>query len=419
MTNAIVVGVSRLPGHEWEVRDCLDELTQLSETAGYKVVHRQIFKQPTISPAYFIGKGKAETIAELVLRLECQLVVFDDDLSPAQSRNLENLIGVAVTDRTKIILDIFAMHARSKPGRLQVELARLEYELPRLRHRWSHLERQKGGIGMRSGPGEQQMEVDRRRIQEKIVRLQEEIDVIKRRREELRRTRRREGWALVTLVGYTNAGKSTLLNSLTGANVLTKNQLFVTLDPTTRLVELPNQQPVLVTDTVGFIRKLPHNLVDAFHATLEEVVQADLLVHVIDSAHPRVHEQIMAVNGVLRELNVQHKPIVMVLNKVDLAEGEQQVSGLSRELGNCVAVSALKGVGLEKFCDMLADNLRDRRVNMCLRIPLAEAKLIANLRGAAKIHKERYDKDSAYFEAGVSKETEGLYARYVIPCEEI
>ena len=284
-----------------EVEDYLRELRALTATAQAEIVGETICRLRTLHPATFIGRGKAQQIGANLSAAGASLVIFDDDLTPAQGRTLEDILGVRVVDRTQLILDIFAQRALTLEGGLQIELAQLRYLIPRLRGLWTHLERQKGGIGLK-GPGEKQLELDRRRIEQRIHRLQSQLQHVRQRRAELRRGRRRHGWALLTLVGYTNAGKSTLLNRLTQAGVQADNRLFATLDPTTRQLQLPNRQQCLLTDTVGFIRKLPHHLVEAFKATLEEVNEADLLLHVIDASHPRVDEQIAAVELVLREL---------------------------------------------------------------------------------------------------------------------
>jgi GTP-binding protein HflX len=340
-------------------------------------------------------------------------VVFDDDLSPAQGRNLERIIGVRVIDRTQLILDIFALHAHTREGALQIELAQLEYLIPRLRHMWTHLERQQGGIGLR-GPGEKQLEMDRRRIQAQIGRLRKELKQVRKRRSEQRRGRRRHGWALLTLVGYTNAGKSTLLNRLTAADVLAYDKLFATLDPTTRKLALPNNQMALLTDTVGFIKKLPHHLVESFRATLEEVVEADYLVHVIDASHPHAEQQIAAVREVLRELGGEDTPTIHVLNKVDADSASRQVGHLGRLVGGAVPVSALTGEGIESLLDAFADRLKNRNVEVRMRIPLSEGKLISDVRLGGKVIEEEYEDTAVVMEARLPPRLLGLCKRFCV-----
>ena len=389
---ALLIGVQFRSRRGWDVHDSLDELALLADTAGAKVVDRVICHLVSVHPATFIGKGKAAQIADQAREAHATTVIFDDELSPVQSRNLEDALGVKVIDRTQLILDIFAQHARTKDGGLQIELAQLQYLLPRIRQLWTGFEQQKGGIGLR-GPGERQLELDRRRIQERISRIGKALEDVRGHRAEQRRGRRRHGWALITLVGYTNAGKSTLLNHLTGASVEAGDRLFATLDPTTRQIRLPNNQPALITDTVGFIRKLPHHLVESFKATLEEVNEADLLLHVIDASHPRVDEQIEAVEGVLRELGVKEKPILPVLNKIDLTSAQNQWGRLSSKMGRGIPVSALTGEGLDALRDELADFLRSRSMQVELRIPASDGKIIASIRSAGKVLSAKYGDD--------------------------
>lgn len=392
---ALLVGVMvRGVNDEWDVKDTLDELAQLTESAGAEVLGRMLCKQAKIHAAHFIGKGKAEELAQMVKDTGANLVIFDEDLSPAQGRNLEEVLAVRVLDRTQLILDIFAQRARTKEGCLQVELAQHRYLLPRLRRMWTHLERQAGGIGLK-GPGETQIEMDRRRIQDLIRTLTQELELVRTRRAEQRRGRQRHGWALVSIVGYTNAGKSTLLNRLAGADIYAKDQLFATLDPTTRQVELPNRSPCLMTDTVGFIRKLPHHLVDSFKATLEEVIESDLLLHVIDCSHPQVEQQIDAVHAVLQELGADDKPALYVLNKIDKEEGARAAHRLSHRVGRSAAVSAVTGEGIENLLNELADSLKGDKLVMKLSIPLSEGRLLAQLRQSATVLEEKYEGESA------------------------
>lgn len=414
---ALLIGVQQRAQTAWEVSDSLDELDQLACTADAVVVDRYVFKQEKPHPGLFIGRGKAEQIAARVEADEVNTVIFDDDLTPAQGRNLEAIIKTKVLDRTQLILDIFAARAATSEGRLQVELAQLRYTMPRLRRMWTHLERQKGGIGLR-GPGEQQIEVDRRRIEQRIDRLSAELEHVRTRRAEQRKGRRRHGWALVSLVGYTNAGKSTLLNRLSEAHVFAHDQLFATLDPTTRQIRLPNHQPALLTDTVGFIRKLPHGLVESFKATLEEVAEADLLLHVIDASHPQVERQIEAVEQVLEEIGAGQKPTLMVLNKIDLPEGRNRARALERDLPHSVVLSARSGEGIDRLEAALADALRHRNVAVLLRVPHAEGKLLSQLTSAANILERTYVDDIVEIRARVPVHLLGPCRPYIVPDPE-
>ena len=408
----VLIGVQQRGQTLADVEDTLDELAQLTDTAGGEVIGDFICRQDHPHPGHFIGSGKAEEIATWIAENKPATVIFDDELTPAQGRNLEKIFKVKVIDRTQMILDIFAQHARTKEGCLQIELAQLGYLLPRLRRMWTHLERQRGGIGMH-GPGESQLETDRRRIEERMARIRKDLTQVRRHRQELRRGRRRHGWALASLVGYTNAGKSTLLNALTGSNVKAYDQLFATLDPTTRQIALPNNQSMLLTDTVGFIRKLPHGLVESFKATLEEVVEADLLVHVIDAAHPQVEQQIEAVNAVLDEIGAGDKATVFVLNKIDMDAGRAMAPRLQRRLDGALPVSAQTGEGMDAFLDLLCDRLRDRNVHMRLRIPIEDGKVIASLHSTANVVSEEYEDTFAEIDAYVPLRSSGLYEPYV------
>jgi GTPase len=384
-----------------EVEDSLRELRALAGTARAEVAGETLCRLRTVHPATYIGKGKTLQIAAEIQAAGVRVAIFDDDLTPAQGRTLEDILGVRVVDRTQLILDIFAQRALTLEGGLQIELAQLRYLVPRLRGLWTHLERQKGGIGLK-GPGEKQLELDRRRIEQRIGRIRDQLQLVRQRRAELRRGRRRHGWALLTLVGYTNAGKSTLLNRLTHAGVLADDQLFATLDPTTRQLQLPNHQPCLLTDTVGFIRKLPHHLVEAFKATLEEVNEADLLVHVIDAAQPRVDEQIAAVEGVLKELGAQDKPVLAVFNKIDLERGRNQATRLADRFRHSVAISATTGDGTAALCQAIADLLRARVTRLHLKIPAGEGRWLAALHANGKVLEQKVRGKHLLVEAIVS-----------------
>ena len=398
---------------EWRVKDTMDELAQLVESAGATVAGRFLCRQQKIKAGHYIGTGKAEEIADWIKETPVSMVVFDDDLTPAQGRNLENVLEVRVLDRTQLILDIFAQRAQTKEGCLQVELAQHQYLLPRLRRMWTHLERQKGGIGLR-GPGETQLEMDRRRIEELIRTIKRDLELVRTRRAEQRRGRKRHGWALVSIVGYTNAGKSTLLNRLSGAEILVEDQLFATLDPTTRQVDLPNHEPALMTDTVGFIQKLPHHLVDSFKATLEEVVEADLIVHVVDASHPQVDTQIDAVHTVLDEISALEKPMLYVFNKIDNEKGRNTAKRLARLHPRSVAVSALTGEGIDLLYDELADCLKGRKVELRLSVPLSEGKLLATLQKSASILEQEYEGSNADLLVRVSPQIAAQCKAFVV-----
>src|SRR6185295_3633845 len=397
---ALLIGLEQDGVSKWDLRDSMEELRELANSAGAEVVDTVTQKLPKPTAPFYIGKGKAEAIKESVQSQGVTSVIFNDELSPAQGRNLENLLSRKVLDRTQLILDIFAQRARSREGRLQIELAQLQYLLPRLTRMWHHLSRQTGGIGTR-GPGETQLEVDRRRVQERIARLERELEEVRKTRAVQRQGRKRNQWPVAAVVGYTNAGKSTLLNLLTGADVVTEDRLFATLDPTTRSLTLPNKQRVLLTDTVGFLRKLPHTLIESFKATLEEVSEADLLIHVVDLSHARVDEQMAAVDSVIKELDAFGKQTLIVFNKVDLVENPELASIYCRRFPGSVAISARTGRGIDQFVEALQAALGAWRLRSHFRIPLSESNLIAELHRVGHVLEVRYDNDCAVITAHV------------------
>jgi GTP-binding protein HflX len=390
-----LIGAQFKSRSDWDVQDSLAELGQLAQTAGADVVGTGIQKIEKPTAKTFIGPGKAQEFAVRCHEESIDTVIFDDELSPGQSRSLEQVFELKILDRTQLILDIFGQRARTREGKLQVELAQLQHLLPRLTRFWTHLSRQKGGIGMRGGEGETQLEADRRKVQERIDKLIRELDAVRRHRATQREGRKRHQWPLASIVGYTNAGKSTLLNTLTGACALAEDKLFATLDPTTRRLRLPTNQNVLLSDTVGFIRKLPHRLVEAFKATLEEVVEADLLVHVVDVSHPKADEQIDAVNTVLAEIHASEKPILMVFNKIDCLGADASVQRFREQYPKAVFVSAKTGLGIPELMLELSTELRPIRDLLDLAIPHAKAAVIARLHAVAQILESDFDQPKA------------------------
>lgn len=407
----ILVGLEHEGVSRWDVEDSLNELQQLASTAGARVVDTVVQKLEKPTAPFYIGKGKAEEVARRCSQKHATSLIFDDELSPAQGRNLEHLTSRKVLDRTQLILDIFASRARTREGRLQIELAQLQYLLPRLTRMWTHLSRQTGGIGTR-GPGETQLEVDRRRVQERIARLERDLRNVRKNRNVQREGRLRHNWPVAALVGYTNAGKSSLLNRLTGAGVLAEDKLFATLDPTTRQFVLPNRQKILLTDTVGFIRKLPHTVIESFKATLEEVRLADLLIHVVDLSHPQCHEQMAAVDATVAELGAHGKQCVIVFNKVDrVADPEIVASHLHRYPGSA-AISALTGEGMDSLFQELEMRLESWRLRGKYRIPVNESALLAELHRVGHVLAVTYDGDDAVVSAHIPPEIKSRLSRY-------
>jgi GTPase len=407
---AILLGL-RLPKQKrWEVRESLEELARLAESAGARVVATVLQERGAPTPPLHFGRGKVDEVRELARTAEATLLISDDPLTPVQERNLQRAVGARVIDRTALILDIFAQRARTSEGKLQVELAQLTYLLPRLVGRWAHLERLGGGIGTR-GPGETQLESDRRVIRRRIGQIHADLRDVQRHRRLLREHRRDVGLPVVALVGYTNAGKTTLLNRLAGASATTADQLFVTLDPAARLVTPPRRAPFLLTDTVGFIQKLPTQVVAAFKATLEELGEADLLLHVVDVSHPRAREQMSAVHGVLEELALEGKPLLTVLNKVDrLSAGD----GFLRQMGSegGIPISARDGGGLDELLSRVDDALRDRRLCCRLRVPYDRAGILGSLYTRGHVVRREDEPDGIWLEVEVPRALAGLVAPY-------
>lgn len=405
---AVLVGVE-LPSkdhHRISLDQSLWELEQLARTAGAEVAQKFTQQLRSVTPATLVGRGKVEEINVGVRQLHPDLVIFDEDLTPAQQRNLESAFNVRVIDRSQLILDIFAQRARSNEGKLQVELAQLEYILPRLTRQWTHLSRLGGGIGTR-GPGETQLEVDRRRIRDKIGHLKRRLKTVERTRALQRKEREEVPFAMVALVGYTNAGKSTLMNALTRAGVLVEDRLFATLDPTIRSLRLPNGDKVMIADTVGFINKIPHSLIEAFKSTLEEVMRADLLLHVVDTSSALAEEQIRIVEDVLVDIGAGEIPTILVLNKTDLGFSAPAAGSATAADKTVCAISALTGVGIPELLDAVAARLDRDKETFHASFSSMQGALLSLLRERGRIVRETYEGDRVDVTAVVTPKLAG------------
>jgi GTP-binding protein HflX len=382
---AVLVGVM-LPDHYAE-NEPLEELEGLAEAAGVRVAGKITQKRETPDAATYLGSGKVEELSMLVQARDADVVIFDNDLSPGQTRNLEKTLNVKVLDRTELILDIFASRAQTAQARLSVELAQLEYSMPRLKRLWTHLSRQKKGVGTR-GPGETQLEEDRRIVEIRIKDLKRQLHVIERRKE--REVSGRRDVLTVSLIGYTNAGKSTLLNALTGSDVYVEDQLFATLDTRTRRWQLPGWGPVLLSDTVGFIRNLPHHLIESFKATLEEARQAHLLLHVADGGNPAVYDQISATFKVLEEIGIQKKDTLLVINKIDSLPDRLRLDGLMNRYPDAIPISARGGEGLTQLATAVSDALSRAFVDVDVEMGVENGRLLAYLAAKGEVLSKHY-----------------------------
>ena len=412
---AIIVGMEYGGGASiigWSAEDSLEELKQLADTAGAEVVARFLQKRPKPDSAFFIGRGKVQELALYVQQENVDLCIFDDELSPAQQRNIEQAMGVRVLDRTALILDIFAQRAHTNEGKLQVELAQLQYTLPRIMGKGLSLSRLGGGIGTR-GPGETKLEVDRRRIRDRIAYIKGCISKVKNVRTLQRSGRAKASVPTVSLVGYTNAGKSTLLNTLTNSDIYAQDQLFATLDPTTRQLELPNKQQAILTDTVGFIQRLPHQLVAAFQSTLEEVVEADVLLHVIDVSHELYKEQANAVYHVLEELGAKDKTIITVYNKIDkLPEGSALAERLAKE-ENSICISAKARLNLDGLLALIAENLKLKSVEESFLVPYSDSAAVSRLHEAGTVLEQEYLAEGTLLKVRLEAEQVQEFEKYL------
>jgi GTP-binding protein HflX len=427
LDTAVLVGVE-LPGADtpWTLYDSMAELAQLARTVDVEVVAELTQTLREINPATLIGKGKVEELVALRTASGANMVIFDEELSPRQQRELEKVLGldVKLLDRTALILDIFAQHARTREGALQVELAQYEYRLPRLTRQWTHLARQAGGGGGRGGnagvglrgPGETQLEVDRREISRRITVLKRELEEVRQHRLRYRQRRRQAALPVVALVGYTNAGKSTLINALTGADVYAADQLFATLDPTTRRMEMPGGRTVLFTDTVGFIQKLPTDLVAAFRATLEEVAESDLLLHVVDVTHPNAAAQAATVAEVLDEIGAADKPMITALNKIDLLGPDEatRADEVAGQFSSSVGISARTGAGLDQLLALIEETLNVSLIRIQVHIPYREGELVALFHQRGLIEREEHDQTGTILTGRIPGTIAPLFEPYVI-----
>ena len=400
----------------WTVDDSLEELKQLADTAGATVIKKFIQKRPKPDPAFFIGRGKVQELALYAQQENIDLCIFDDELSPAQQRNIESVMGIRILDRTALILDIFAQRARTNEGKLQVELAQLQYTLPRIMGKGLMPSRLGGGIGTR-GPGETKLEVDRRRIRDRIAFIKDQIEKVKAVRSLHRSKRKKNNVFEVSLVGYTNAGKSTLLNTLTNSDIYAKDQLFATLDPTTRQLTLPNKQEIIITDTVGFIQRLPHQLIAAFRSTLEVVTEADLLVHVIDVSHELYKEQAAAVHEVLKEIGAETKPVITVYNKIDKLPPDSKLADRLALEEDTVCISAAKKLNLETLQQMIETHLKSKAVEVTLCIPYAETAKAAQLHETANVLEQEYTENGTVMKVILPVKDLEAYNEYILKSE--
>ncbi|HEX3621814.1 MAG TPA: GTPase HflX [Acidimicrobiales bacterium] len=407
----VLVGVAIPPVSVSEAELSLEELAALADTAGADEADRVLQRRSEPDAATFVGKGKAEELRDLSNTVDADTVIFDDELSPAQSRNLEKILGRTAIDRTALILDIFAQHAHTQEGKAQVELAQLRYRLPRLRGKGITLSQQAGRIGTR-GPGETQLEVDRRRLVRRVTKLESDLKELRKNRRTQRKARARSRLPTVTIVGYTNAGKSTLLNRLTDAGVLVQDRLFATVDPTTRRLDLPGGERVLVTDTVGFVRKLPHQLVQAFRSTLDEVAEADLLIHVVDASTPDPAAHMDAVRRVLRDIGADDVPELLVFNKADLADPDEARRLAQRHPGS-VLLSATTGQGIDTLLAAVGERLRSMTHVVELVVPYDRGDVVAAVHRQGEVVSECHDPEGTRMWARIRPDDLGRFSEFV------
>ncbi|MEN6625532.1 MAG: GTPase HflX [Candidatus Sumerlaeia bacterium] len=410
---ALLIGIHAEGTSREEAEDHVEELASLTDTMGAEVAGMEIVRMGRPTPHFYLGSGKAEEIKAIAEAEEADVLIFDFDLSPSQQRNWEKFTERAVIDRQEVILDIFASRAQTREARLQVGLARMEYSLPRLRRAWTHLERQRGGAGLRGGPGELQLEVDRRAAMERIARFKRELKQVRMQRQVQRKSRSTRPIPSAAIVGYTNAGKSSLLRALTGADVFIEDKLFATLDPTTRRIELSNRQPLLLTDTVGFIRKLPHDLVEAFKATLEEAAIADFIVHVLDVSHPKIEEHYAVTNEVLKDLHAVHKKTILVLNKADVDHDPLIHARMARHNPLCYEVSTHTGQGLEVLREAMASHFVLPMERFRLHIPHGRFDVVDLVHREGEVLTQKHDETGVWLEADLPVRFKAQFEEFI------
>ncbi|HEY2572866.1 MAG TPA: GTPase HflX [Verrucomicrobiaceae bacterium] len=417
--NALLIGAHFKRDEMEEARDLLEELKELVATLGIGIARSVLVNVREISPRYLIGSGKAKEMMALARELGCDCIIFDNELSPGQQRAWEEESGLCVIDRQEVILDIFNMRARSREARLQVALARMEYSLPRLTRMWAHLDRQRGAGGAGTGgagrgEGEMQLEVDRRLADKRIDKLKADLAEVKRQRDTQRKERSRVPVPHGAIVGYTNAGKSSLLNRLTRSDVFVEDKLFATLDTSTRRMELPDGQQILLTDTVGFVRRLPHNLVQSFRATLEETLLADFLIHIVDASHPGAEDFITTTTHVLAELGAGDKKTVLVFNKVDLITDSTRLGELRHLHSDAVFISVKTGEGIDDLLHRIHEMVFDRVVRLSLRVPMDRLELVALAHEQGKVLSEDYEADAALVQCVIPKRLVSRFEKFAV-----
>ncbi len=409
---ALLIGAYTDPAKKADAQSLLDEFEELVDTLGIPVIERKLISHRENHARYLIGSGKAQEIVDFAKEHECDVLIFDNELSPSQQRNWEQLSGMTVADRHEIILDIFGARAQTREARIQVDLARMQYSMPRLTRAWSHLGQQGGGIGAK-GEGESQLEQDKRKIRLQIDRLKRELEEVRSARATQRKDRKRAPVPNAAIVGYTNVGKSSLLRRLTGADVFVEDKLFATLDTTTRKIALPNKQPLLLTDTVGFVRNLPHQLVEAFNATLEEAALSDFLIHVLDASQPEVMEFYNTTMRVLADLGADTKQMLIVFNKIDKVEDPDALPALRRHFPDAVFVSVHTGQGMNELVERIAEFVARGTMTVELRLPAARGDLLAKLHRDGTVHDVKYEHDGTHVSALIPVRSLEMFAPFL------